>query len=93
MTTPDTRPAITEEQLQRLLAAIQRSGASVNVSDPRVTSLQTWLLGLVGTGVVAGLVMVGSSVIDLRAEFVAWRTRWEMVMDHEQRLRQLERRP
>lgn len=50
MSNPDTRPALSEEQLQRLLSAIQgmRGGASVSVTDPRLTKAIIWLLVTVG---------------------------------------------
>ncbi len=55
MSTPpsDTRPGISEEQLQRLIRAIQemRGGANVNVTDPRLSKAIVWLLGLIGSTV------------------------------------------
>jgi predicted Zn-dependent protease len=93
---PDTRPAITEEQLQRLIAAIQRSGgAHVEVSDPRVSQVQTWILGLVGVGVIAAGGWVAQSISTLSQTVSTAVTRLdqqdETQRDHEQRLRDLER--
>lgn len=97
MTTPDTRPAITEEQLQRLVHAIQRSGASVNLSDPRVSQLQTWIIGVVGVGLIAAGAWVGQSIWALSATVTSAITRLDqygtMLSDHEQRLRQQEQKP
>lgn len=96
--TPETRtPAITEEQLQRLLAAIQRSGANVNLSDPRVSQVQTWILGLVGIGLIAAGGWVGQSISTLSTAVAAAVLRLDQQDktqdDHEARLRSLERRP
>lgn len=97
MSLPDTRPAITEEQLQRLLAAIQRSGASVNVADPRVSAVQAWILALVGAGVVAAMGWGAKSLSDLTTTMTLAIARQDqhgrMLEDHESRLRQEERKP
>lgn len=94
MTPPDTRSNALSDRdiaiIERLLAG---RGASVNVSDPRLTQLQSWLIGLVGSGVIGGLLLLTTAVLDLRTEVAKWHARWEMVMDHEQRIRHLERRP
>lgn len=93
MTAPDTRPAITEEQLARLIAAIQRSGASVNVTDSRLTSLQNWILAAVGAGLISAGIWVGDKISDLSLSVALLQTEQAAVSDHEQRLRALERRP
>lgn len=98
MTTPDTRtPAITEEQLQRIIAAMQRHGANVNVSDPRVSAVQAWIMGLVGTGLVAAAAWGAKSISDLSTTVtiaISRQDRQERTQeDHEVRLRTLERRP
>jgi hypothetical protein len=95
---PDTRPpAITEEQLQRIIAALQRSGASVSVSDPRVSQVQTWILGLVGLGIIAAGGWVAQSLSSLSTTVATAVTRQDQqgrtIEDHEQRLRSVERRP
>lgn len=98
MSTPDTRtPVITEEQLKRIEAALQRSGASVSVSDPRVSQVQTWILGLVGMGLIAAGAWVGQSISTLSATLAAAVSRLDQygttLADHEQRLRDQERKP
>lgn len=98
MSSPDSRPsAITEEQLQRIIAAMQRHGASVNVSDPRVSAVQAWILGLVGTGLVAAAAWGAKSISDLSTTMtiaIARQDRQERTQeDHESRIRDLERRP
>lgn len=76
--------------MQRLLAALQRSGASVNVSDPRVSAVQNWILGAVGSGVVAALLWMAqtlSTAVAIQSQHT------QILQDHEQRLRNEERRP
>lgn len=95
---PDTRtPVITEEQLERLLVALQRSGASVNVTDPRVSAVQAWILGLVGAGIVGAAAWGAKSLQDLTTTVTLAIARQDIQAgvqaDHEQRLRALERRP
>lgn len=91
MTTPDTRaPVMTEEQLQRIVAALQRGGASVNVADPRVSAVQNWILGAVGTGVVGSLLWMAqtlSTAVAIQSQHT------QILQDHEQRIRNEERRP
>lgn len=94
---PDTRPpVITEEQLERIVRAMQRHGASVNVADPRVSAVQTWIIGLVGVGLIAAGTWVGQSINTLSATLSTAITRLDQQGktqdDHEVRLRNLERR-
>jgi hypothetical protein len=101
MTTPapDTRqPAIiTEAQFAALLAAFERRGASVTVSDPRVSAVQAWIFGLVGTGVVGAALWGAQSLSELNLTVTSAVARQEqqgrVQDDHEQRIRALERRP
>ena len=99
MTAPsDTRPSmITEEQLQRIIAAMQRNGANVNVSDPRVSAVQAWILGFVGSGLVAAAAWGAKSISDLSTTVTIAIARQDQQArtqeDHEDRLRSLERRP
>lgn len=87
----DTRPpAITEEQLQRLIVAMQRSGANVNVTDPRVTAVQNWILGTVGVGIVSALLWMAQT---LSTAVAVQNQHTQVLQDHEQRIRAEERRP
>lgn len=44
-----TRPsAITPEELEKLVERMSRNGASITLTDPRVTSVQTWFLTTIG---------------------------------------------
>lgn len=100
---PDTRsPAITEEQLKRLEQQFerllhQRSGGAITVTDPRVSQVQTWILGLVGMGLIAAGCWVGQSINVLSGAVAAAVLRLDQQDktqdDHEARLRSLERRP
>lgn len=102
-TPPDTRPsAITEEQLNRLLQDVrrmleQRGGGGITVTDPRVSQVQTWILGLVGMGLIAAGCWVGQSINVLSTSVAAAVLRLDQQDktqdDHEARLRSLERRP
>jgi len=94
MTSPDTRtPAITADQISQLVAAINRSGANVNVTDSRLTSLQNWILAGVGAGLISAGVWVGDKISELSLAVAQLQTQQRVVDDHEDRLRQLERRP
>jgi len=97
---PETRPpAITEEQLQRLLQSIERmrSEGNVSLTDPRVSQVQTWILGLVGMGLIAAGCWVAQSIGTLSSTVSASVQRLDQygttLQDHEQRLRDQERKP
>ena len=97
MSTPDTRPpAITEEQLQRLIHAMQRHGANVNVTDPRVSAVQAWIFAAVGSGVVAASIWGAKGLNDLNTTvnvaIVQLGHQAKVQEDHEIRLRNLERK-
>jgi hypothetical protein len=95
MTSPDTRPpAITQAQIDAIIAALQRpGGANVNVSDPRVSQVQTWILGVVGIGLIGAGTWVGQSISELSIAVATLQAQQAIVADHEQRLRVLERQP
>lgn len=88
---------MTREQADRLIALMERNGASVNVTDPRVSAVQTWILGLVGVGLIAAGAWVGQSISTLSTTVTGAVTRIDqygrVLEDHEQRLRNEERRP
>lgn len=100
---PDTRPALTEEQLQRLIQAVQqmRGGASVNVQDPRLSAVRNWVLGVVGTGSISVMTWLCVTVNELRITIASTAASSasqaavtaDMLRDHEQRLRVVERKP
>lgn len=80
-----------------MIAAMQRSGASVNVSDPRVTAVQTWIIAAVGAGLIGAAGWVGSAITDLKLAVQVGTAQLQAsqraIEDHEQRLRNVERRP
>lgn len=98
MSSPDTRtPALTQAHIDRIIAALEQRGASVNVSDPRVSAVQAWIFGLVGAGVVAAALWGAQSLATLSAAVSAAVARLDhqsaVLADHEQRLRDQERKP
>jgi uncharacterized radical SAM superfamily Fe-S cluster-containing enzyme len=49
-----TRPStLSPEEMDRLMERIANSGARITMQDPRVTSLQTWILVTIGTMAIA----------------------------------------
>lgn len=93
---PETRaPVLSEQQVERIVSAMQRSGASVNVSDPRVSQVQTWILGMVGVGIIAACGWMAQSIGTLSTTVGAAVQRLDQygdtLADHEQRLRAQER--
>lgn len=99
---PDTRSGGLTERERELIDRIgsiiaQGRGANVNVTDPRVSAVQNWILGLVGAGLVAAACWVGQSVWGLSSTLSAAVSRLDqygtILQDHEQRLRQEERKP
>lgn len=76
--------------LERRVADLLDSGASITVQDPRVNQVQTWLIGLVGTGIIVALGWLANSVDSLNRNFAAL-SQWKEYVDH--RLNELEKRP
>lgn len=72
-------------------------GARVQIQDPRVSSVQNWLLGLIGAGIVGGIIWVGTNISGLRETVVRLVTQNEFILgrldDHEDRIKDVERRP
>lgn len=42
-------PAMGPEEIQRVIEAMSRRGASISMADPRVSALHNWLLITIGT--------------------------------------------
>ena len=61
-----TKPAtLTQEEMDRLLERLANHGARITMVDPRVTSVQTWILSTIGVSIV-GLAAWGiKSINDL----------------------------
>jgi hypothetical protein len=100
MTTPDTRPReMSEEQVQRLLTAIagmQGAGAKIQVTDRRLSALQTGVLAIAGTlflGICTWGVLKITTLSEVAQQLLTQNT-WiiDQIRDHEQRIREGERR-
>lgn len=48
-------PSMSQHEMDMLFERLANRGAKIELKDPRVTSMQTWLLGIIGTAVVGGL--------------------------------------
>lgn len=58
-------PVLTPEELDRLFERMADRGAKIQMLDPRVTSVQTWILTTVGMCIVGTLGMLINSVNNL----------------------------
>jgi hypothetical protein len=75
---------VTDDRLTALegrVAELLQGGASVTVQDPRVSQVQTWLIGLVGTGIIIALGWLANSVDSLNRNFAAM-SQWKEYVDH-----------
>lgn len=55
-----TRPStLTEEEMNKLMQGLADRGAKITMADPRVTSVQTWIMLAVG----AAFITVGTFII------------------------------
>lgn len=93
MTSPDTRSGLSDREIAILERVLAARGAQVNVSDPRVTSVQNWLILSVGIGLISAGGWLAQKVSELTVAVATLQAQQAIVGDHEQRLRQLERRP
>ncbi|HEY4354889.1 MAG TPA: hypothetical protein VGN16_04005 [Acidobacteriaceae bacterium] len=58
-----TRPqTLSEHEMELILERLANSGAKITMTDPRVTSMQTWVLSSIGTALIA---LVGWGVISI----------------------------
>ena len=91
---PDTRSGALSDRdvalIERLLAG---RGANVTVSDPRVSAVQNWIILSVGLGLITAGGWLASKVGELSVAVATLQAQQATVADHEQRLRQLERKP
>lgn len=91
---------MSEERLAALEKALanqlESGGAQVTVQDPRVSRAQNWLIGLVGLGIISGAAWVGTSINSMRDAIVRLASQNEYLIeqlkDHNDRLKELERR-
>lgn len=58
-------PTLSPEEMDKLLERLANSGARITMADPRVTSIQTWLLATIGVSLVGGIGWGVKSINDL----------------------------
>lgn len=73
-----TRPStLTPEEMDRLMERLANSGARISMTDPRVTSAQTWIMVTIGA---VGISVAGwgvKSINDLNQNMAAMLIRYE----------------
>lgn len=86
---------MTPEDVERLVKKIEERGASVTISDPRVTKARDWVLNSIGALAVVVLGWAANSIDTLNKTMVEVviqnRNTAEILKDHNERLRDLER--
>ncbi len=81
-------PTLSPEEMDRLLERLADRGARITMVDPRVTSVQTWILGTIGVAVV-GLAGWGiQSINNLNNTMTRVLTQNEYRDDHVNRIEQ-----
>jgi hypothetical protein len=64
-----TRPtAMTPEEADKIMKDAMARGASVLVSDPRVTAVTNWLLGVIALGLLSGFWSMFASINTLKEQ-------------------------
>lgn len=58
-------PTLSQEEMERLIERLANHGARITMADPRVTSIQTWLLATIGVSLVGGIGWGVKSINDL----------------------------
>lgn len=84
-----TKPStLSQEEMDRLLERLANHGARITMVDPRVTSVQTWILSTIGISIV-GLAGWGiKSINDLNQTMTRVVTQNEYRDDHVRRIDQ-----
>lgn len=84
-----TKPStLSQEEMDRLLERLANHGARITMVDPRVTSVQTWILSTIGISIV-GLAGWGiKSINDLNQTMTRVVTQNEYRDDHVKRIDQ-----
>jgi hypothetical protein len=81
-------PTLTPEEMDRLLERLADRGAKITMVDPRVTSVQTWILATIGMSVI-GLAGWGiQSINNLNTTMTRVLTQNEYRDDHVARIEQ-----
>lgn len=81
---------MTEAEIERIVAAIGKRGANVNIQDPRVSQVQTWLIGLVGAGAIVAMGWMANSIDSLNRTMERNNVQLEYM---ERRIARLEQKP
>ena len=58
-------PTLSQEEMEKLIERLANHGARITMADPRVTSIQTWLLATIGVAIVGGIGWGVKSINDL----------------------------
>lgn len=58
-------PTLSQEEMERLIERLANNGARITMADPRVTSIQTWLMAAIGASLVGGVGWGVKSINDL----------------------------
>lgn len=73
-----TRPStLSQEEMERLIERLANNGARISMTDPRVTSAQTWIMVTIGA---VGISVAGwgvKSINDLNQNMAAMLVRYE----------------
>lgn len=48
-------PTLSQEEMEKLIERLANHGARITMADPRVTTIQTWLLTTIGASLVIGI--------------------------------------
>jgi hypothetical protein len=58
-------PTLSQEEMEKLIERLANHGARITMADPRVTTIQTWLLTTIGASLVIGIGWGVKSINDL----------------------------
>jgi hypothetical protein len=58
-------PTLSQKEMEQLIERLANHGAQITMADPRVTSIQTWLLATIGAAIVGGIGWGVKSINDL----------------------------
>lgn len=60
---------MSQDQVEEIVRAVETRGGSVTIQDPRVSQVQTYMIGLVGLGIIGALGWLATSVDRLNRNF------------------------
>lgn len=79
-------PTLTPEEMDLLMQRIANSGAKITMLDPRVTSAQAWLLGVIGVAMTGFLGWNIKSIQDLNQTMMVVQTQYAFLIKQQDRL-------